>query len=77
MHTIQLSDETYDAIANRHGDVSAFVESLAKRELAEDASLETPRFDLEKVRDGFRQLQGMFGDASLEKVLEDRKLGRE
>lgn len=75
MH-IEISEDMYRAIAAQHGDVSAFVEKAARQALEKNGRFTRPNFDADKLLAEFRDLEGMFGEASLDEVLADRRCGR-
>ena len=74
---IEISEDTYRAIATVATDVSKFVEQAAQDALEKIHPLENPRFDATQVLAQAGDLQGMFGEASLEEVLADRRCGLE
>ncbi|QDU87404.1 hypothetical protein Pla175_07640 [Pirellulimonas nuda] len=75
MKTIEVSDATYSAIAAHFGDVGGFLDRAAQ--YARSKGDEQPRFDADSLLGDFRRIEGMFGAASLQEVLGDRRLGRE
>lgn len=72
---IEISDQAYQAITERTNDVSAFVEAAALKDA--NGHEKKQRFDPEKVLQRLKELQGSFGDATLEEVLADRRCGIE
>ena len=56
---INISDETYNAIAVKHGDVEAFVENAAKQVMAEDLAESLAMIRLAKCRSVAPQLLKM------------------
>lgn len=70
---IELSKDTYRAIVAVAGNVSGFVEQAARDALKKSPHVETPRFDVTQVLSEARDLQGMFGKATLKEVLADRR----
>ncbi len=72
---INISDETYRAIAEQYGDVTAFLEKAAQQALGNDGGAK-PKFNAETLLADFQALEGMFGNASLLDVLDDRRIGR-
>ncbi len=76
MH-VEISENIYRTIAALHGDVSAFVENAARQALQTKKPVKKPKFDAEQLLSEFRDLEGMFGEASLDEVLSDRRYGIE
>jgi len=76
MH-IEISEDTYRAIAAQHGDVALFIENAARRALEKTGPTTKSNFDAEQLLTEFRGLEGMFGEASLDEVLADRRCGIE
>jgi hypothetical protein len=75
---IEISDTTYQRIAARCEDVSAFVEQSVRQAIEQQKVAKNGRhFDPETVLAAFRDLEGMFDRGSLDEVLADRRLGRE
>jgi len=76
MH-IEISEDMYRTIAALHGDVSAFVENAARHALETKESVTDPKFDADQLLTEFRDLEGMFGEASLDEIIADRRCGIE
>ncbi len=76
MH-IEIPEDMYRTIAALHGDVSAFVENAARQALRAKEPIDKPKFDADQLLSEFRDLEGMFGKASLDEVLSDRRCGME
>jgi len=74
---VEISESTYRAVAAVHSDVSLFVEWAAKDALKRTDSGAKPRFDAEQLLADTRNFQGMFGNATLDEVLADRRCGIE
>ncbi len=77
MASVEFSDAMFQqlrdqAAAAGYDDVASYVESLAKAQTNGNG-----RFDANQVLAGFRELEGMFGDAKLADVLADRRVGRD
>lgn len=73
---VEISDETYRAIATTHTDVSAFVEATL-RDAVRRSKETKPRFDADKLLSRFQQVQGLFGESSLSETLDSRREGLE
>jgi len=76
MH-VEISENMYRTIAALHGDVSAFVENAARQALQTKQTVTKPKLDADQLLTEFRNLEGMFGEASLDEVLADRRCGIE
>ncbi len=74
---IEISEETYRAIAATHTDVALFVEKATRQALEKNRQTINSHFDADQVLAEFRDLEGLFGSANLEEVLADRRCGIE
>lgn len=75
MKQIVISDDLYNGIAQKYGDVTAYFVRVAQEDLTGDS--EEPRFDRDEVLEKAASFRGMLKGATLEDVLSDRRVGAE
>jgi len=73
MKNVGISDDTYQAIAARTSDVSAFIEQAAKRQLAKQDG--KPENKPEDLVERFRSFRGMLKNTTIDDIVAARHYG--
>lgn len=68
---IEISQQAFQAFNSQTHDIAAFVEAGAKQR--NNGHEQCQRLDPKEVLAEFKKLEGIFGDATMEEVLADRR----